>query len=78
MEKEDTIVSQQLQFLRVNNAVPRNILARLLGISIGQYSKYEMGVNRICAAKLYKLAKFFEVPLERFFEDQRTHAAKTL
>lgn len=40
-----------------------------LGCSFQQVQKYERGLSRIAAAKLYKLAQILQVPITFFFED---------
>ncbi len=43
-------------------------LARNLNITFQQIQKYEKGINGLSGEKLYKLSKFFEVPMEIFFD----------
>jgi transcriptional regulator with XRE-family HTH domain len=44
-------------------------LARALGISFQQVQKYEKGVNRISASKLYGIAKAFDIEVGALFAD---------
>lgn len=39
-----------------------------LGVSFQQNQKYQNASNRISADKLYELAKFFDVPIDAFYE----------
>jgi transcriptional regulator with XRE-family HTH domain len=43
-------------------------LADALGLTFQQVQKYERGVNRISASKLYEIARFLECPISYFFE----------
>lgn len=42
--------------------------SELIGVSAGQFSRYESGENRINAGSLYYLARSFELPISWFFE----------
>ena len=44
-------------------------LANTLGMSFQQVQKYENGVNRISASRLFELSLLFDLPVEYFFED---------
>ena len=43
-------------------------LAEALGVSYQQVQKYERGMNRIGAGRLYRLSKMLDVPVSYFFE----------
>jgi transcriptional regulator with XRE-family HTH domain len=43
-------------------------LAELLGVTFQQVQKYEKGVNRIAASRLFDIASALELPIARFFE----------
>lgn len=44
-------------------------LARALGISFQQVQKYEKGINRISASKLFEIAKAFNVEIADLYAD---------
>ena len=44
-------------------------LALAVGIRFQQIQKYEKGVNRIGASRLFKLSQVLEVPVQFFFDD---------
>lgn len=44
-------------------------LAKMLGISFQQVQKYEKGVNRIGASRLFDLAQVLGVPVQFFYDD---------
>jgi transcriptional regulator with XRE-family HTH domain len=43
-------------------------LAELIGVTFQQVQKYEKGVNRIAASRLFDLAAALDMPVARFFE----------
>ena len=43
-------------------------LAELLGVTFQQVQKYEKGVNRIAASRLYDIAGSLSVPVGHFYE----------
>lgn len=46
----------------------QNDLGRELGLTFQQIQKYEKGANRISASKLWRIARFFNVDVNYFFE----------
>ena len=70
-------IGNNLRFLRTrtfkeSNNKMRHLtqtqLAEYLGVTFQQIQKYENGISQISATKLYKLYRFFEIPLEYFFD----------
>ena len=49
-------------------------LARNIGITFQQVQKYERGINRMSASRLFDLARVLQVPISFFFEGMETHA----
>jgi transcriptional regulator with XRE-family HTH domain len=47
-------------------------VSELLGISYQQIQKYESGVNRISAGRLYILARIMQIPVQKFYEGLET------
>lgn len=47
----------------------QNDLAKYLCITFQQIQKYESATNCLDAVKIYKLSKFFGVPLDFFFDE---------
>lgn len=43
-------------------------LAELLGVTFQQVQKYEKGVNRIAASRLYDISHALDLPIAQFFE----------
>jgi transcriptional regulator with XRE-family HTH domain len=48
-------------------------LGERLGLTFQQVQKYEKGVNRICAGRLYQVAHILGVPITYFYEDVPEH-----
>lgn len=53
-------------------------LARLVGTTHQQTHKYEIGSNRVPAARLHAIARALGVPVDYFFEGYREVAAQAL
>ncbi|MCE3255576.1 MAG: transcriptional regulator, family [Rickettsiaceae bacterium] len=43
-------------------------VGELVGVSLQQIQKYEIGANRVSASRLYELAQIFGKPISSFFE----------
>ena len=50
-------------------------LAKAVGVTYQQLQKYERGVNRIGASRLFNLSRVLDVPVSFFFEDLSPAAA---
>ncbi len=50
-------------------------LAKAVGVTYQQLQKYERGVNRIGASRLFNLSQVLDVPVSFFFEDLSPAAA---
>ncbi|HEX3810525.1 MAG TPA: helix-turn-helix domain-containing protein [Rhizomicrobium sp.] len=44
-------------------------LGELLGLTFQQVQKYEKGVNRIGAGRLFEVSRILDVPIDYFYED---------
>ncbi len=50
-------------------------LAKAVGVTYQQLQKYESGVNRVGASRLFNLGRALDVPISYFFEDLSPAAA---
>ena len=50
-------------------------LAKAVGVTYQQLQKYERGVNRVGASRLFNLSRALDVPISFFFEDLSPAAA---
>jgi ribosome-binding protein aMBF1 (putative translation factor) len=63
----DLLIGRRLRQRRVLLAISQEELARRIGLSFQQLQKYEVGENRISAARLFKLSEILAVPISWFF-----------
>jgi len=63
----DTHVGKRLHQRRIISGLSQRELAAMLGISAQQLHKYEIGQNRITAARLYRCAEVLDVPVWSFY-----------
>ena len=61
---------------RLEIGMSQEALADLLGVTFQQVQKYEKGVNRVAASRLYELAKALDVSVGYFFEELSEQATK--
>lgn len=64
----DRHVGAQVRRLRLARDMAQAELGRRLGVSFTQVQKYERGVNRVSATRLFEIAKLFDVSIGSFFE----------
>ncbi len=65
----DVHVGSRVRLRRTLLGMSQTDLAEVLGLTFQQVQKYEKGVNRISASRLYHLSLIFGVPVESFFEE---------
>ncbi len=71
----DVHVGQRLRVRRSLLGLSQEKLADAIGLTFQQVQKYERGMNRISAGRLYQFSKILDVPVAYFFE-QLGHAAE--
>ncbi len=64
----DVLVGRRARERRTLQGMSQMAVALKLGLSFQQLQKYEKGVNRISASRLYELAQLFDVPVSYFYE----------
>lgn len=64
----DRYVGRRVCEKRISLGYNQSDLGRALGLTFQQIQKYEKGVNRISASKLFDIARFFKVDVGYFFE----------
>jgi transcriptional regulator with XRE-family HTH domain len=65
----DVHVGGRVRLRRLYMDMSQNSLARAIGLTFQQIQKYERGLNRISASRLFDLARILEVPVSFFFDD---------
>jgi transcriptional regulator with XRE-family HTH domain len=65
----DAQVGNRVRLRRMLVGMSQEKLGELLGLTFQQVQKYEKGVNRIGAGRLYQVANILGVPVSYFYED---------
>lgn len=68
----DVRIGQRMRARRLDIGMSQERLAELLGVTFQQVQKYEKGVNRVAASRLFDVASALEVPVASFFEGLRS------
>ena len=64
----DIYVGKQLRMQRSVMGMSQEALAKAVGITFQQVQKYERGINRMSASRLYDFSQVLCVPISYFFE----------
>ena len=64
----DIHVGKQLRMRRVILGLSQEAIGKAIGITFQQVQKYERGINRMGASRLYELSRYLTVPVSYFFE----------
>ena len=65
----DRYVSLRIRQRRIMLGLTQQQMAELIGVTYQQAHKYETGINRISAGRLYQIARALGVEISYFFED---------
>ena len=65
----DSQVGNRVRLRRMLVGMSQEKLGEMLGLTFQQVQKYEKGVNRIGAGRLYQVARILGVPVSYFYED---------
>ncbi len=65
----DIHVGSRVRLRRMMQGVSQDKLGEELGLTFQQVQKYEKGVNRIGASRLYEIARILTVPVQFFYDD---------
>jgi transcriptional regulator with XRE-family HTH domain len=71
----DVHVGKRIRHRRWMNGVTQQQLAEKVGIKFQQIQKYETGMNRVSASRLWDIARALGVPVSFFFEGMDGPAA---
>jgi transcriptional regulator with XRE-family HTH domain len=74
----DRHVGVKIRERRVMLGLSQQQMAELIGVTYQQAHKYERGINRISAGRLYEISHVLGVPVSFFFEGLETDKAKDL
>ena len=64
----DRYVGGRIRERRIMLGLSQQQMADMIGVTYQQTHKYERGINRISAGRLYEIAQVLRVPLSFFFE----------
>lgn len=65
----DIHVGNRIRLRRTLLGLSQEKLAALLGLTFQQVQKYEKGMNRVGASRLWDISKVLETPINFFYED---------
>ncbi len=65
----DLHVGSRLRRRRVELGMSQSKLADTVGVSFQQTQKYEKGINRVGASRLYEFSQILDVPIAYFFNE---------
>ena len=65
----DVQVGSRVRLRRTLLGLNQTQLGERLGLTFQQIQKYERGVNRISASRLYQMCHILDVPVSYFFDD---------
>ena len=65
----DRFVGQQIREARRSKRMTQEQVGKALGLTFQQVQKYEKGVNRIGASRLFQISKILNVPVQFFYDD---------
>ena len=73
----DAMVGARVRQRRTLLGMSQESLGEAIGLTFQQVQKYERGVNRISASRLFGLARVLEVPVSYFFDGIQDPASET-
>ncbi len=73
----DAHVGTRIRLRRTLLGMSQERLGEALGLTFQQVQKYERGVNRVGASRLFDLSRVLDVPISFFFDDMPESLATT-
>jgi transcriptional regulator with XRE-family HTH domain len=64
----DDYVGQRIRERRIMLGLTQQQLAEMIGVTYQQAHKYERGINRVSAGRLFEIARVLSVPIGYFYE----------
>lgn len=77
-ESIERYVGQQIRKRRIELGLTQQQLAQMIGVTFQQAHKYEYGVNRISAGRLFELAGVLGVEIGYFFDEVSDENERTV
>ena len=66
----DTLVGKNLRHRRNELGLSQQELGKIVDVTFQQIQKYEAGVNRVSASRLWQFAEILRVPVGYFFSEE--------
>ena len=63
----DAFIGNRIKYFRNLNGITQKQLGDMVGVRFQQVQKYETGVSRISASRLYLVCNAFEITIPEFF-----------
>ena len=73
----DVHVGNRVRLQRMLIGISQEKLGERLGLTFQQVQKYEKGINRIGASRLFELSRVLGVPVQFFYEDAPVASSQT-
>jgi len=67
-DEVDRFVGEKIRERRIMLGLTQQELAHGIGVTYQQAHKYEQGVNRVSAGRLFEIARMLNTPVEFFFD----------
>ena len=71
------LIARNIRELRKLSGITQSQLAETIGVTYQQAYKYEAGINRISAARLWQIADALGAPITHFYSDRFSNAIST-
>jgi transcriptional regulator with XRE-family HTH domain len=68
LEQADRLIGKAIRLQRLMRDMSRAKLASAIGVSEQQLQKYEAGVNRVSASRLFQISRVLGVSISAFFD----------
>lgn len=72
----DVHVGKRIRLRRTILHITQQQMAEMLGLTFQQIQKYEKGMNRVGASRLWDISRVLNVPMTFFFEDMEEGVAQ--
>lgn len=71
----DVHVGRRVRLRRMLKGISQEKLGERLGLTFQQIQKYERGINRIGASRLFEISRILDIPIGYFFDDMPAEIA---
>src|SRR6266481_511465 len=72
----DAEIAKRVRAMRLQRGLSQTELSDALGVTFQQVQKYERGMNRISAGRLFRIAEVLEVPVAFFYADFKQRSSE--